>query len=387
MRPMKIALIDPALFTWPYDSALAEGLLQNGHQVTLHTRHLGPKEPGKNAAYVRETFYPGLTGAFVKRLPRPVFLILKGLLHPVGLLWLFMVLSREKPDVIHFQWTPLPVVDRLFIPLFRHLAPVVMTVHDSSPFNDNPSSRLQRVGATDIMNLFDRLIVHTEQARQVLLGRGHPQAKVKRIAHGLIGTEGISGVQPEQPDASKPVTFLLFGKLKPYKGADILIRAVAAMPAAVREKCLIRVVGKAEMDTGPLFALARELGVEKNIQWDLRFVDEEELAGIFANAGVTVMPYRQIDASGVLMVAMAVGRPIVATRTGLFAEILEDGKHGYLVPKEDVSILAKALEALTLDAALRLRMGAEVRALGAAIPSWREIAAKTEELYREALHG
>ncbi len=384
---MKIALIDPSCFTWPYDSALVQGLRDNGHDVTLYTKHLAAGDRGKGVPYVRELFYPGMQTDFIKALPRPLFLAIKGVSHFVGLLWLWVVLWWQKPDAIHFQWAPLPVIDRLFIRAFARIAPVVLTVHDSSPFNNNPSARLQRVGAIAIMKLFDRLIVHTEQAKRRLLEYGVEPARLALIPHGVLGEaapktqETVSG---ETLRTRRPLTLLLFGQLKPYKGADVLIRALAALPPDVRQQCVARVVGRAYMDTAPLVELARALNVEEQVVWDLRFVPEAELPEIFAATDVTLMPYREIDASGVLMLALAVGRPIVASRIGLFSELLEDGTHGYLVSQDNPEELAVALAKLATDDALRVRMGQNVRALAEAIPSWQEIGTRTTALYADA---
>ena len=387
---MKIAMVDPSLFTWPYDSALIDGLRAGGHRVTLYTKVLGAADrEAAKAAYVCQLFYPGFETGFMRRLPKPLFLALKGIAHILSMLALWLVLLMRRPDVIHFQWVPLPVIDRFFVPLFRFVAPVVLTVHDSSPFNNNPSARLQAMGAVRIMAAFDRLIVHTEHARQKLIAYGHEAGKIRLIQHGVLRALPQTLPLPKEPigeTKSSPddiVSLLLFGKLKPYKGADILIRALAELPADIRAKTRLSIVGQAQMDIAPLVGLARDLKVDNNIVWDLRFVGEDEMARLFAAADIMVVPYRDIDASGVLMQALSVGRPIVASRIGLFAELLQDGTHGFLVPPENPAALAAAIGRLVVDPALRDRMGANVRALQASIPGWEDIGDKTAALYAE----
>ena len=386
---MKIAVIDPSLFTWPYDHALVEGLRDNDHTVSLFTKHLADEEPGKNTSEIVEFFYPGLHSAWAQKLPNLAFLMLKGLMHPVCLVSLLRRLRRMRPDVIHFQSAALPAADRIFIPAFRRIAPTILTVHDSAPFNNNPSSFVQRIGAISIMKSFDRLIVHTNRARQRLISYGLPPAKVAIIPHGILDGVLKPGIvrtgRPVAGNASDPVTLLLFGKIKPYKGTDVAIRALAAMPAASRARCRLQIVGKPYMDMEPLFALARELRVEPNIVWDLRFVSDDELSQIFSDADIIVMPYREIDASGVLMVALSLGIPIVASRIGLFAEMLEDGQHGHLVAPEDPAALAASLTSLANSAPERSRMSGNVRALRASIPDWRCIGEQTGALYTSIL--
>jgi glycosyltransferase involved in cell wall biosynthesis len=379
---MKIAVIDPALFTWPYDAALLNGLLAGGHEVHFISKSLPPSCKKDSPAILHELFYPGLEHPLCKKLPRPLFLLLKGCLHFISYFRLMALLRRIRPDVIHFQWAPLPIIDLLFLPWLRRLAPLVLTVHDSSPFNNNPSARLQRLGAFRIMRAFDQLIVHTEKARQALQARGLRASRITRIAHGVLGAGPQVASTPAKTEGV--MTVLLFGKLKPYKGADLLIRALAALPEPQRSRCRLQIVGKAEMDVEPLKTLAQELKVDSCIRWDLRFVDDAELAGIFANSDVVAMPYREIDASGVLMVALSIGRPILASRIGLFAELLEDGTHGLLVAPENPDALADAISRLLDNPAQREQMGANVRTLAAAIPSWEEIGQQTVQVYQKA---
>jgi glycosyltransferase involved in cell wall biosynthesis len=82
------------------------------------------------------------------------------------------------------------------------------------------------------------------------------------------------------------------------------------------------------------------------------------------------------------MMALSAGLPIVASSIGLFAELLRDGTHGYLVPKESSSKLAIAMTTLVNNPQDLKLMGGAVRALQADIPSWKAIGEQTEALYR-----
>ncbi|PCI57312.1 MAG: group 1 glycosyl transferase [Alphaproteobacteria bacterium] len=376
---MRVALIDPSLFTWPYDRALVEGLKSNGHDVILFTKYLSEDEQGKGQPNVREIFYPGLQMKFFKNLPKPVFLSIKGVSHFFSLIILWFHLKFYKPDAIHFQWAPLPIMDRFFIPLFKLIAPTVLTVHDSSPFNNNPSAAMQRIGAIKIFNSFDHLIVHTKSAVQALTEYGLNKEKISIVPHGFLE----SGIDAATAKRSIPpvMNFLLFGQIKPYKGVDVLIKAVAALPADLREKCHVHIVGKPQMDMEPLFAIAKDLGVESSIAWDLRFINDDEIGDLFSKADAMVLPYREIDASGVLMQLISVGKPVIASRIGLFAELLEDGKHGYLIEQDDHAGLAKAMSLLINDHKLCTTMGEHVSELQNSLPSWKDIGKMTSDIY------
>jgi glycosyltransferase involved in cell wall biosynthesis len=395
---MRVALIDPSLFTLPYDRMLALGLREAGHDVVLHTRALEPAEGDGGGVAVSTDFYRATGGARTAWLPEPLRLAVKGADHLVSMAALVARLRRERPDIIHFQWLPLPFADRLFLPALARIAPLVLTVHDSNPFNGNPGSRLQRIGATDCFGAFDRLIVHTERFRDRLLDQGVPAERVARIPHGLLGPASA----PAAPGAAaraaapapagalptaRPSTFLLFGQIKPYKGADVLIEALARLPEALRAGARLRIVGKPYMDLAPLLDLARRLGVAARVAVEPRFVPEEEIPALFGPESIPVFPYREIEASGALTLAIAHGRPVIASRIGSFAEELEDGTHGALVPPDDPAALAAAMERMLADPAFAARCAANVRALSTAVPSWGEIGRKTAAVYDAALLG
>ena len=375
---MRIALIDPSLFTLPYDAALAAGMQAGGHDVVLHGRIPGPDDNAADGVPLRPSFYRIAGTPALARLPRALRLGLKGMDHAWSMEALVRRLRRERPDVIHFQWLPLPVIDRRFLNRLRRIAPLVLTVHDTNPFNGNPSGNLQRVGAHAAFRAFDRLIVHTEQGRSRLLAHGEGEDRVAVMPHGLLGRASTAGAaDPMQGE----LTFLLFGKIKPYKGADLLIEAFARMDAALRAQARLRIVGKPYMDLGPLHSLAQKLGVADRVIIEPRFVGDEEVSGIFVRSVVAAFPYREIEASGVLGLAITFGRPVLATRLGGFIEAVRDGEHGLLVPPEDTGALSAAMARFVADRDFAASCAASVQASTASVPAWPEIARRTVELY------
>lgn len=377
---MRIALIDPSLFTWPYDSALALALQDAGHTVRIFGKRPKAADTGPALSLLDPHFY-GELEPLVDRVPHPLFLGLKGMSHSVHMARLLRELRAFRPDIIHFQWAPLPAVDRLYLPALRRIAKTVLTVHDSAPFNGNPRSKLQAAGAISIMKSFDRLIVHTDAAAQRLLGYGVAAGSVRRIPHGpLDGSTPAAVARANKPEGS-PVTVLLFGRIKHYKGTDVLLRAAAAMRRDLLARTRIRIIGQPFMDLAPLHALIESAGIGEFVHIEPRFVSDEEVSALLGAADIVALPYREIDASGVLMTAISAGVPIVATRVGLFAELLQDGVHGRLIDVEDHVGLAKALEALVESSQLREQMGQQIRALRDALPTWSNIAAQTTELY------
>ncbi|HVB69219.1 MAG TPA: glycosyltransferase [Acetobacteraceae bacterium] len=379
---MRVALIDPSLFTLPYDARLAAGLRAIGHAVSLHGRRQRAEDGGVLEPPVVPSFYSVAGLPALQQLPKPLRLGIKGIDHLVSMARLRGKLARERPDVIHFQWLPLPAVDSRFLAGLRSLAPLVLTVHDSNPFNGNPAAGVQQHGLPASFRQFDRLIVHTAQGRARLQEQGVDGDRIAILPHGLL-------ISPNHREGSgdvdgREIEFLLFGKLKPYKGADLLIQAFARVLPAVRARARLRIIGKPYMDLAPLRDLADRLGVADRVAIEPRFVTDSEIPGLFGPRSVAVFPYREIEASGVLSLAIAHARPILASRLGGFAETVRDGLDGLLVPPGDVAALADAMARFVGDDDFVAACARNVAALADAIPDWREIACRTSAVYRAA---
>jgi glycosyltransferase involved in cell wall biosynthesis len=381
---MKIALIDPSLFTWPYDLRLAKGLTEIGHSVQIFGREPGYELPVGDSKFLARHFYAGLQNQAFKRLAPSVQLALKGVSHISSMVRLLKQLRQTQPDIIHFQWTPLATIDQHFLPFFRKIAPTIITVHDSNPFNNNPRSRLQRLGAIEIFHKFDHLLVHTRSAYARVESYGVPKEKLSIVAHGLL-TDASEFSRVSAPADRGRVVILLFGQVKPYKGVDVLLRAMSRLPPGVKDCCLVRIVGRPEMPMDPLFALVDELGLKEQVEFDLRFIPDAEIPSLLTSSDILVFPYREIDASGVLMLALAAGRPVVASRIGIFAEWLGDLGPGILVEPDSPDALASALSPLTSDPDYRDSIASKMLRLRDSVPAWREIALVTEGIYQREL--
>jgi glycosyltransferase involved in cell wall biosynthesis len=219
--------------------------------------------------------------------------------------------------------------------------------------------------------------VHTEQGRARLQAMGVAPDHVSVIPHGL--TACAADISDDAMDGI--LTFVLFGKIKPYKGTDLLIEAFARLPEALRAQSRIRVIGKPYMDLAPLRALAEARGVASLVSFEPGFIRDEDLPAVFGPGTVAVFPYRAIDASAVLYQAIEFGRPVVASQIGIFAELLADGAHGRLVAPEDAQGLAAAMAQFIEDRAFAASCAQTVRGLSQAGCDWMTSATRTAELY------
>lgn len=378
---MKVAVIDPWCFTPPYNRELCEGLVAIGHEVTLIGQEQGDSYGGRDGS-VSGFQTLGLFKAPAAWLPRALTLIGKGFRHIQGLLKTLRALRRLQPDVIHVQWLPLPIIDALFVPLLRRIAPVVLTVHDSNPYN-GAGPLLLRLGNMLATRRFDRWIVHNELSERQLAERGLPADRLHRVAHGLLSPPAAEPLERAERTDDR-IHFLQFGKLKDYKGVDVLLKALGLLSAEQRARCAVSIVGRPYLETQPLFDLIEQHDLQSFVELRLDFVSDADMALLFDNADVLVFPYRGIDTSGVLMAAIARGIPVVASGIGCFAEMLKDRQEGRLVAPDDPQALAAALIDLIEDPSVIEAMRASMTALQQRIPSWRSIAQTTTEVYELA---
>lgn len=150
------------------------------------------------------------------------------------------------------------------------------------------------------------------------------------------------GVEPDR------VVITTVTRLQAFKGIDVVLRAIAAMPAAARERITYLVGGQGSA-LGPLQALARELGISPQVKW-LGFVPEADLpdlyraANLFALCTRERLDQRAVEGFGmVFLEAQACGTPVVGTRTGGIPDAIREGEGGWLIAQDDIATLRDIL--------------------------------------------
>lgn len=391
---LRVAMLDSSAFTIPYDFHLCRALDSAGADVTFFTRpprslecfscSLSGSGDDTQPAYDTVEHFYRLSERFAKVCAiRPLKDGLKAVEHVWNMAALRRTLTRLQPDIIHFQWTVVPAIDRYFLPRLRAVAPCVLTVHDTNAFLA-PSSRFQKIGWQAILRAFDKLIVHTQTGKQALVAKGVEEARICVIPHGVFTyTEEHSDFETDESDGETCV-LLAFGSIKPYKGTDVLIRALAELPEAVRRKTRLVIAGDPGTFEKKLRSLAVECGVDESIEWILRFIRDEEVPALFRRCNAVVFPYREIDASGALMTALPYAKTVIASRLGLFDELLENGETALLVEPNNTSALASALATVAEDPVLAREMGRRAANVANEVCNWDCIAVLLMNAYHEA---
>jgi glycosyltransferase involved in cell wall biosynthesis len=349
---VRVHVVDPSAYTRPYDHALCAALARAGAEVELVTsRFVHGDVPPADGYRLQERFYR------------------RGASVPAKLAQHVPDMLRERraaraADVVHFQWLPVQHLDAFLLPR----RPTVLTAHDVLPREPRPG---QRAGQRRLYERVDAIVAHTRHGRDRLVSElGADPDRVHVIPHGVLDQlAGIDGVLPPELAAGGPAdhaalgpdrpVVLFFGLLRPYKGLDVLLEAWRGIDDAE-----LWIVGAPRMDTAAL----RTAG-PPGVRWVERFVSDAEAAAVFARATIVVLPYREIEQSGVLWTAVGLGRPVILSDVGGFAEV--DGAR--LVPPGDAPALHDALRSATRN---------PPPPVDPAPYAWQTIASEHLDLYR-----
>ena len=133
---------------------------------------------------------------------------------------------------------------------------------------------------------------------------------------------------------------LFFGFVRPYKGLDVLLRAVAMVTDL---DIKLNVVGEFWHGSAEYLNLIQELDISGRVEIVDRYVSDEEMGRYFAGADLVVLPYRTSKTSGVIATAYGFGKPVLATDVGGFHEVVMDGHTGKLVPPNDAQAIAEGI--------------------------------------------
>jgi glycosyltransferase involved in cell wall biosynthesis len=387
---MRVHVVDPSAYTPPYDHALCRALARGGAEVQLITSHFDYGPVATAEGYERRELFYGLAHRGGAEKPRSRGRMALKLAEHVPEMLRYRRLAREA-DIAHFQWLTVQPLDVHLLPRHSRASAggrggrgpkLVLTAHDVLPREPRPG---QLTAQQRLYERFDAVVVHSEHGRRRLTRElGIDPACVHAIPHGAFAhlAQAPPLAPPHQTDA--PVV-LCFGLMRPYKGLEVLIEAWKGIGAPSTRgspaEAELWIAGMPRMDISGLQAAA-----PANVRFDARFIGDEELPAYFQRADLVVLPYREIDQSGVLFTALAFGKPLLLSNVGGFPEIAATGA-ARTVPTDDPAALHDALEELLTDPGALAEMAAAARAAAAGRYSWEQIARAHMRVYEELLEG
>jgi glycosyltransferase involved in cell wall biosynthesis len=277
--------------------------------------------------------------------------------------------------------------------LSRLTMPVVTTLHTVLA---KPSVG-QRAVMERIVEGSSSIIVMANKGRELLRGVYRvPDEKIEVMAHGIPDFPFVeSDVAKAKLGFSGRSVILTFGLLSPSKGIEVMIDAMPSIlkrrPDAVyvvlgaTHPNLVRDQGEAYRQS--LMTRVQELGIEKQVVFLDKFVDQSTLLEFISMCDVYVTPYLNEAqmTSGTLAYSFGLGKPVVSTPYWHARELLADGR-GVLVPFGDVAAIgdeiAQLLTSDTRRQAMRERAYAASRSM-----TWERTAERYLAVFENARQG
>jgi len=303
---------------------------------------------------------------------------------PSSFVLIVRLLARIKswqPDIVHFLgennvWLNL-------LPPLMGRTPVVTTVHDIEHHpGDTESRRVPRAFIDRFVRQSDAIIVHGESLRAAALARlPTPANRVFVFPHPAL-TYYARLAQRNKLAQTKDGLFrvLFFGRIYEYKGLKYLIEAAQlALPRLPSLRVVVAGRGDNPAKEN-VSVLATETFELRN-----RFIPDLELAQLLTDADVVALPYIEASQSGVLMVALAFGLPVIATDVGEIANVVRTTGVGRVIPPRDSVALADALVEIGANAPLRRAFSDRAAEALQGLYSRRILAASAKDIYETIL--
>jgi D-inositol-3-phosphate glycosyltransferase len=208
-----------------------------------------------------------------------------------------------------------------------------------------------------VLRRADVLVTHAPQQRAQLTSLGVDGPRLVESFHPRFDAPAqpsAEAVAAERARQGHPdLALLAFGAVRPYKGIDLALEALALVDPGLRVRL---VVAGVFWDGGrELRAQVERLGLEARVELRDGYVQDDEAALLFAASDASLLPYRAASQSGVVQLSFAHGRPVLATAVGGLPAAVADGVDGLLCAP-DAASLARGIERMAVEHG-RLRDG------------------------------
>ena len=293
-------------------------------------------------------------------------------------------LRRERPDFILMKyWTP------FMAPCFGTIAriarrnghtKVLCQIDNVEPHEhhliDRPCNRYYLRSVDGFIYMSEQ--VHRElQAYTSAPALFSPHPLFENFGERVDHAEACAhlGLDPEQQ------YLLFFGLIRDYKGLDLLLDAWARLkqqhPAFSSRRLIV--AGEFYTDKEPYIQQIDRLGLQNDVLLHARFIPDEEVKYYFSAADCVVQPYKSATQSGVTQIAYQFCTPMIVTDVGGLAEIVPDGRVGYVAPPTVEGVADAMARIYEGDALERFRTNClEERKRF----SWEAMCDRITELYR-----
>ena len=319
-----------------YNERLAREYIKNGDDVVIYTFTL----------QYPSFLFPGKSQYSESPAPTDIKIIrIVNSINPLNWIKVGNRIKKQKPDL---------VIIKFWIPF---MAPCFGTI----------ARRIKKNYFTKIISIVDNIIPHEKRVGDRILASYFVQA-----VHGFVAMSKSVMEDIKLFNKTKPVLFcphplydhfgeiipkekaicnlkldtnykyiLFFGFIRDYKGLDLLLKSFAKLSIKNKSIKLI-VAGEFYTDSKPYFDLIKINQLDEFVIMHNNFIPDEKVADYFCASDIVVQPYKNATQSGVTQIAYHFNKPMIVTDVGGLAEIIPDGKVGYVV-KPDSEKLAEAI--------------------------------------------
>ncbi len=270
-------------------------------------------------------------------------------------------------------------------------AGVPALVEVNAPLIDEQASHRQLDDRASAERVADRVfgaasavVAVSDSVAAYVVGRGVPPSRVHVVPNG-VSPARFDRVTPWRPRLGGTFTVGFVGTLKAWHGVSTLVEAFARLSSTGPEGRLL-IVGDGP-ERPALEAQVRALRLDGRVHWT-GAVDADDVPGWLASMDVATAPYPAMSdfyfSPLKVYEYMAAGLPIVASRCGQLAALIEDDVNGCLCAPGDSPALTAALERLRRDAPLRRAIGAAARATITHGHTWDGVAGRIMDIATRA---
>jgi len=308
--------------------------------------------------------------------------------------------AHARPRILHILWNnKIELFDRTMLMLYYKIQgkKIALTAHNvNQARRDSNDSLLNRLTLRIQYRLTDHIFVHTKKMKTELVEDfGVRERTVTVIRHPINNAFPDTDLTPAEAKRRLGVrdderTILFFGRIRPYKGIEILLAAFRQLLTSHANYRLI-IAGEPKKGSEDYLdeiqrTISREFS-KGEIILKVQFIPDEEMELYLKAADVLVLPYKNIFQSGVLFLAYSFGLPVVATDVGSFREEIVEGKTGFLCRPDDPADLAKTLEQYFSSELYRnlSKRRQEIKDYANTVHSWDAVAELTRNAYAALL--
>lgn len=350
-----------------------------GYQFHAISNYISIKQPLSNVKFYQVGTFEGRANIAQKYLAH-FELLVKGTLKASK------ILRKESIDIIHHMlpavynqtFSPIALLrvsakPFIFGPVSAHVATIFRRPMDEAFFAPL-TVKLHR----ETVRCCHSLIVITNQVKK-LYKDFVKEEKIQVIPFGV----DVEKFRPPKKDRKSGVYEILYvGSLYPIKGLKYLIQAFAQV-LKERRDVRLRIVGNGP-EKARLSLLVNKLGLQGNVFFE-GFIPYNEIVPYYQQCDIFVYTTLGEPFGKSIIEAMACGKPIITSNIGGPAEIVENGRSGFLVPPTKPRAIAGKICLLLADVYLRRRMGEAARRTVTEKYSMEKIAELSHQLYQSCI--